>query len=105
MFQAENASASGMLIVWKRIGGDPKLSGTVVVEGRGSIDIDSCGDGCEFLNLKESSEEAGDPKTNADVRVCADRASFATCTTGSLLGGCNVPVARDICQASCGRCK
>ena len=38
-------------------------------------------------------------------RVCADRASFVTCSTASLMGGCTVPVARDICQASCGRCE
>ena len=90
-----------MLIVWNRMGGGPKLSGTVVVEGRGSMDIDSCGDGCEYINLKEE----GDSKTLNVDHVCADRASFAACTTGSLLGVCAVPVVWDICQASCGICK
>ena len=114
-----------MLIVWNIESGRSKMSGTVLVEGRGNIDIGSCGDGCEYLMPKAASNDGKPWPDNSTVdfyhvtlnspnsedtdrtseRVCADRASFVTCSTGSLMGGCNVPVARDICQASCGRCK
>ena len=58
-----------------------------------------------FISQILNSPDSEDTDRNTDERVCADRASFVTCTTGSLMGGCSVPVARDICQASCGTCE
>ena len=46
-----------MLIAWNIEGGSPKLTGTILVEGRGSIDIDSCGIDCEYLMPAEESKD------------------------------------------------
>ena len=46
-----------MLIVWNIESGRSKMSGTVLVEGRGSIDIDSCGIDCEYLMPAEESKD------------------------------------------------